>query len=69
MNEKLLKDKEYDHFFKIMMIGDDKTGKTSLLTRYIDNYFIEYKPTVSIKFQIKIRSFNYNRFYLGLVRC
>ena len=41
--------------FKLVIIGDSSTGKTSLLRRYCDNTFDEnYKCTVGVDFQIKV---------------
>eukprot|EP00826_Nyctotherus_ovalis_P058106 TRINITY_DN7966_c0_g1_i25.p1 TRINITY_DN7966_c0_g1~~TRINITY_DN7966_c0_g1_i25.p1 ORF type:complete len:211 (-),score=55.83 TRINITY_DN7966_c0_g1_i25:165-797(-) len=41
--------------FKLVIIGDASTGKTSLLRRYCDNTFDEnYKCTVGVDFQIKV---------------
>lgn len=41
--------------FKIVIIGDPSTGKTSLLSRYCENTFKEeYKITVGVDFQVKI---------------
>ena len=41
--------------FKVVIIGDASTGKSSLLRRYCENAFEEqYKCTVGVDFQIKI---------------
>lgn len=41
--------------FKMVIIGDASTGKSSLLRRYCENTFDEnYKCTVGVDFQIKI---------------
>eukprot|EP00826_Nyctotherus_ovalis_P021493 TRINITY_DN1694_c0_g4_i1.p1 TRINITY_DN1694_c0_g4~~TRINITY_DN1694_c0_g4_i1.p1 ORF type:complete len:212 (+),score=71.63 TRINITY_DN1694_c0_g4_i1:155-790(+) len=41
--------------FKLVIIGDASTGKSSLLRRYCENAFDEeYKCTVGVDFQIKI---------------
>ena len=47
-----------EHLYKILVIGDLGTGKTSLIKRYVHNFFsVHYRATVSflilISFQIK----------------
>ena len=32
---------EYDHLFKVMLVGDYGVGKTSLMRRFIDDVFVE----------------------------
>jgi GTPase SAR1 family protein len=40
--------------YKIVLIGDTNTGKTSLLLRFIDNFFCEnYESTIGVDFKIK----------------
>ena len=35
--------------FRAILIGGSRTGKTSLITRFIQNHFVEhYEPTVDI---------------------
>jgi len=47
--------KKEEALFKLIIIGDSSTGKTSLLRRYCDNFFEEnYKCTVGVDFQIKV---------------
>ena len=46
---------EYDEKIKIMVIGESKIGKTSLISRYCNNEFFggAYLSTIGIDFQIK----------------
>ena len=47
--------KEHDFYFKIWITGNDKSGITSLLARYVDDTFSpEYIPTVYYKKKEKI---------------
>lgn len=47
---------EYDYLYKFIILGDSNCGKTSLLTRYIDNVveYEEYNPTIGVDFKVKI---------------
>jgi len=45
----------YDHFFKILLVGDACVGKTSLLIRFCeDTYSPSYHMTIGIDFRSKI---------------
>jgi Ras-related protein Rab-1A len=45
---------EYEHIFKILLIGDSGTGKSSLMVRFTDNaYFATYISTIGVDFKIK----------------
>jgi small GTP-binding protein len=44
---------EFDHIFRVLFVGDDSVGKTSLLQRYVENTFSDmYMPTIGIDFKI-----------------
>ena len=48
------RDDNFDEKIKIMIIGESKTGKTSLISRYCNNEFYgAYLSTIGIDFQIK----------------
>ena len=47
----------YDFLFKVSLIGDSGTGKTSIITRFIDNIFKE-ETTTTIGVDFKIVSFD-----------
>jgi len=45
---------EYDYLFKILIIGDSGTGKSSLLLRFCDDFFSEnFISTIGVDFKIK----------------
>lgn len=44
----------YDYLFKILVIGDSGTGKSSLLIRFCDDYFSNtFISTIGVDFKIK----------------
>eukprot|EP01129_Flabellula_baltica_P013520 TRINITY_DN628_c0_g1_i1.p1 TRINITY_DN628_c0_g1~~TRINITY_DN628_c0_g1_i1.p1 ORF type:complete len:214 (-),score=49.29 TRINITY_DN628_c0_g1_i1:173-784(-) len=46
---------EYDHLFKLLLIGDEYVGKTSFLTRAVDGYFAErLLPNAHMDFKVKM---------------
>ena len=50
----MAEDVTVDYRFKIMLIGESTVGKTSFISRYVNNSFkMEYISTVGIDFQIK----------------
>ena len=45
---------QYDHFIKLIIIGDTSVGKTSLLLRFAENTFsVQHIATIGIDFKIK----------------
>ena len=47
-------DEEYDHLFKIVLIGDSGVGKSNLLSRFTKNEFnLESKATIGVEFATK----------------
>eukprot|EP01083_Nonionella_stella_P047216 126360_1 len=49
------KDKEYDHLFKVVLIGDSGVGKSNLLSRFTRNKFTaDEKSTIGVEFATRI---------------
>uniref|UniRef100_A0A8C5LT84 Ras-related protein Rab n=1 Tax=Leptobrachium leishanense TaxID=445787 RepID=A0A8C5LT84_9ANUR len=45
----------FDHLFKVLVIGDSRVGKTSLLHRYVHDLFAcDYKTTMGVDFALKV---------------
>ena len=53
------KRKDYDHFFKMVLLGDSSVGKSCLLVRFADDEFNEnYVSTIGVDF--RFRSLRHN---------
>ena len=46
-----MSDKEYDYFLKLLLIGNSYVGKTSLIYRFVDNFWEDnFIPIVGVDF-------------------
>ena len=53
------KQEKKDIIFKIVLIGDENVGKTSIINKFKNNKFSEkYEPTLGLDFQTKYIAIN-----------
>ena len=60
LDEKRVKFLRFDHLFKVILLGDDGCGKTSLLKNFVESAICDsnYKPTIGIDFKTKLLDHN-----------
>eukprot|EP00897_Mesotaenium_endlicherianum_P007372 jgi/Mesen1/6663/ME000340S05823 len=49
---------EFDHLFKVLLIGDSGVGKSSLLLRFTTDTFDDLSPTIGVDFKLKLMQIN-----------
>lgn len=53
--------KPKDHLYKILVIGDLGTGKTSIIKRYVHRFFTQhYRATIGVDFALKVLNWDEN---------
>ena len=51
--------KVQERSIKVLLVGDSSVGKTSIMLRYLDDFFVEnFLPTVGIDFKTKVVGYN-----------
>jgi GTPase SAR1 family protein len=53
-NSSLVKNSDQHHSYRLIMVGNSKSGKTSLLTRFADGSFVDSDSKHSFEFKTKI---------------
>jgi Ras-related protein Rab-18 len=57
---------EFDHLFKVLLIGDSGVGKSSLLLRFTSDTFDDLSPTIGVDFKLKMISLQGKRLKLTI---
>eukprot|EP00850_Spirogloea_muscicola_P014799 SM000108S14243 [mRNA] locus=s108:384732:386249:- [translate_table: standard] len=55
---------EFDHLFKLLLIGDSGVGKSSLLLRFTADVFDDLAPTIGVDFKLKMMTIGGKRLKL-----
>eukprot|EP00249_Psilotum_nudum_P025672 c30435_g1_i1 orf=446-1075(-) len=57
---------EFDHLFKLLLIGDSGVGKSSLLLRFTSDTFDDLSPTIGVDFKLKLMTLQGKRLKLTI---
>lgn len=57
---------EFDHLFKLLLIGDSGVGKSSLLLRFTADTFDDLAPTIGVDFKLKLMTLSGKRLKLTI---
>lgn len=57
---------EFDHLFKLLMIGDSGVGKSSVLLRFTTDTFDDLSPTIGVDFKLKLMTLGGKRLKLTI---
>jgi Ras-related protein Rab-18 len=57
---------DFDHLFKILLIGNSGVGKSSLLLRFTAGKFDDLAPTIGVDFKVKMLSMQGKRLKLTI---
>jgi len=57
---------DFDHLFKILLIGNSGVGKSSLLLRFTAGKFDDLAPTIGVDFKVKLLSLRGKRLKLTI---
>eukprot|EP00892_Ulva_mutabilis_P011867 jgi/Ulvmu1/9052/UM005_0145.1 len=56
----------FDHIFKILLVGDTGVGKSALLLRFTQDRFDDLSPTIGVDFRMKFMDINSQRVKLTI---
>ena len=60
---------EYDYLFKVLLLGDSNTGKSSLILRYTDNKFnSSLVSSIGVDFKVKKKEIDGKVIKIQIVR-
>lgn len=57
---------DFDHLFKLLLIGDSGVGKSCLLLRFTTDTFDDLSPTIGVDFKLKLLTLNGKRIKLTI---
>eukprot|EP00271_Cylindrocystis_brebissonii_P005166 TRINITY_DN17113_c0_g1_i1.p1 TRINITY_DN17113_c0_g1~~TRINITY_DN17113_c0_g1_i1.p1 ORF type:complete len:209 (-),score=32.71 TRINITY_DN17113_c0_g1_i1:215-841(-) len=57
---------DFDHLFKLLLIGDSGVGKSCLLLRFTSDAFDDMSPTIGVDFKLKLLTLDGKRLKLTI---
>eukprot|EP00873_Tetraselmis_striata_P009873 jgi/Tetstr1/430137/TSEL_019970.t1 len=57
---------DFDHLFKLLLVGDSGVGKSSLLFRFTNDSFEDLPPTIGVDFKVKYLTLDGSRVKLTI---